>query len=145
MATQVSIDRTSLGKGPLVIRSDGAAPYSLTAQGLGRPAVSARATSVTSPWLHGETPTVVVREQSSIPLEVILSALSDATLDLCRDALDEALWQFSYLVTVTEGSTSHTWECSPASYGVVGVEYHNVAEHYEVWTITIPCYPIPVD
>lgn len=143
--TQVSIDRTSLGQPALVVRSDGTAPYSLTVEGLGRPAVAARATAVTSPWLHGETVVSVVREQSSLPLTVIVSAGTEAALDAARVALDEALWQFHYTVTVTEGATSKTWRCSPASWGVDGgvVAHHNVSGLYEVWAITIPCYPIP--
>lgn len=145
MTTSVSIDRTSLGKGPLLIGSSGAAPYSLTDTGLGRPAITARAAVVQSPWLHGEQVVSVVREQSSLPLEVILSALSDATLDACRVALDEALWQFDYRITVQEGDTTTTWRCSPASYGIKDtVMHYNVSDHYEVWTITVPVYPIPV-
>lgn len=144
--TSVSIDRTSLGKSPLVIGSNGAAPYSLTDKGLGRPAVTARANAVTSPWLHGESVVNVVREQSSIPVEILLQALSEATLELVRVALDEALWQFTYQVTITEGATSKTWRCSPASWGVNDgtVTSANVSGHYEVWSVTIPCYPIPV-
>lgn len=145
MTTSVSIDRTSLGKGPLLIGSSGAAPYSLTDKGLGRPAVTTRANTVQSPWLHGEQVVSVVREQSSLPLEVAISALSEATLDLCRVALDEALWQFDYQITVLEGETAKVWRCSPASYGINDtVMHHNVSGHYEVWTITVPVYPIPV-
>jgi hypothetical protein len=144
VSTHVSIDRTSLGKAALIIGSDGAAPYSLTATGLGRPAVTARANAVSSPWLHGETVVSVVREQSSLPFEVLLQAHNDENLELVRYALDEALWQFSYQVTVTEGETAHTWLCSPASYGTDSVAFSNVAGCFEVWTITVPCYPIPV-
>lgn len=142
---QVSIDRTSLGKAPLVIRGDGSKPYSLTQAGLGRPAVTARTSSVSSPWLHGETVTQVVREQSSLALEVLLQADTPLALDQAADDLDEALWQFSYSLTVTVGSENITWLCSPASYGLADgtVLSDNVDQHYEVWTVTVPVYPIP--
>lgn len=145
--TGISIDRTSLGLGPLVIGVDGAAPYSLTDGGLGRPAVSARATSVTSPWVHGETVVNVVRDQTSIPLSVLVQGATEAALAVARDALDAALWQFVYEVTITEGTTSTTWQCTPASWGIDNsvVTPANVTGHFEVWTVTLPTYPIPVE
>lgn len=146
MATSVSIDRTSLGLPPLVIGVDGDSTYTVTVGGLGRPAVTARTTYAgDSPYLHGQTPIAVVRENSSLPLTVLLQGDTDAALRAAAAALDAALWQFTYNVTVTEGSTATTWLCSPASYGLdsSAVTSDNVAEHYEVWAITIPVYPIP--
>lgn len=143
---QVLIDRTSLGGGPLVLTDDGSGTYMLTEGGLGRPAVTARATTATSPWLHGEVVVQAVREQSALTLEVLTQAEDQVGLEEALAELDEALWQFTYAVTVQAAGTSTTWTCSPASYGAAdGVTTSdNVRAHYQVWTITIPCYPIPV-
>ncbi len=143
----LSISRTSLGESPLLIGVNGAAPYSLTDTGMGRPAVTARTVGASeSPWLHGSTLVSAVRETSALPLEILIQASTDAELAAATAALDEALWQFDYALTVIEGSTSTTWQCSPASYGVAdGVSMSfNVDQHFEVWTVTIPVYPIPV-
>lgn len=147
MASSVSIQRSSIGLSPLVIATDGSAPYSITEGGLGRPAVTARTTYAgESNYVHGQTPVAVVRENSSLPLTVLIQGDSGAEVAQAAADLDEALWQFAYEVTVTEGTVTTTWLCSPASYGIDNgiVASHNVDEHYEVWAITIPVYPIPV-
>lgn len=142
----VSIDRTALSMSALTISGDGTGTYSLTAKGLGRPAITARSTWFPdSPDVHGSRLRSAVKEQSSLPLEVVVQAASASALDAAVTALSDALWQFSFTTTVTVDGVSKVWTCSPASWAVASgvVEVSHAAAFLEVLTITIPVYPIP--
>jgi len=140
----VTIDRTSLGKAPLVIGSNPTGTYVLTDKGLGRPGVTPRLVfAADSPWVDGSVPTAATRANSELPLEVHIQAASASALAAAKADLDEALWQFTYTVTVAEGANSVTWTCYPAAHGLTDVvSDFNVADFFEVWGITIPVYPV---
>lgn len=74
-----------------------------------------------------------------------MQGTSSTNLATLIDDLDEALFQFSYSVTVSVDGVSRTWLASPASWGIAGglVNQGNAAAFCEVLTITIPVYPIP--
>lgn len=136
------------GATPITINGSGSGPYILTDRGLGRPAVVARtAYADNSPHVHGSLLTQAAKEQANLPLEVLVQASSAAQLRQCIDDLDDALWQFSYTVTVTVDEQTTVWTAGPASWGVVdGVTLHGrAAQFVEVLAITIPVYPIPVE
>lgn len=145
VVASVSIDRSSLSLSALTISSTGSGTYTLTETGLGRPAITARTTSVSSPWFHGSTHVAVTKDQTALPLEVLVQAASSTALDTAIDALDAALWQFDYDVTVTVDGVAKVWSCSPASWSIAeSLTSHGRAVQYvELLTITIPCYPIP--
>jgi hypothetical protein len=141
MAT-VSIDRSSLTLAALVIADDGAT-YQLTKDGLGEPGISWRTTSMPdSQDVHGSEPLSHVKEQTSIPLEVMVKAASSSALKTAVTALKKALSQFSYPVTVTVDGVADTWSASPASWSRGTVQPGQVAQFFTVLTITIPVYPI---
>lgn len=142
----VSIDRTSLELDPLVIGGTGSDTFTLTESGLGRPGVTPRATTAgDSPWVHGSVTVAAVREQSALPLEVLVQADSDALLEAAIAELDAALWQFAYTVTVTVGGVGQVWAADPAAWSTAGDarRWAYAARFIEVLTVTIPVHPIP--
>lgn len=145
MTASVSIDRTSLALSALVI-SDAGATYLLTDKGLGRPATTRRNTyAPESPDMHGSLLLNSVKEQSALPLEVIVQADTAADLDAAIQALFDALDQFTYNTTVTVDGVAKVWASSPAAYGASDgyVDHSRVAQFFDVLAITIPVYPIP--
>lgn len=142
----VSIDRSDLSLAALVISGDGSGTYSLTDRGLGRPAITPRITNMPdSRDVEGSEILSAVKEQTALPLEVLVQATSTAALDAAIDALDAALWQLQYDVTVTIDGVAKVWHCTPAAWAVSSgvVEYARAAQFVEVLTITIPCKPTP--
>jgi hypothetical protein len=148
MTARVSIDRTSLSLSALVI-ADASTPlatYVLTGSGLGRPAVTWRETyAPDNPYISGRTLLGAVKEQSSLPLEVLVQASTSAALDTAVQELADAVWQFSYDVTVTIDGLAKVWTCTPAA--VAPSSGNEVAvkwlQHIDVLQLTIPVYPIP--
>lgn len=148
MTANVSIDRTSLALPPLLIADAGdlAATYVLTGSGLGRPAITWRETRAPEhPDMHGSLLLRAVKEQSSLPLEVIVQADTAADLDAAVQALADAVWQFSYNITVTIDGGAKVWAATPAALAPSSGN-EDAAKwllHVDVLTITIPVYPIP--
>lgn len=146
-SAEISIDRTSLGLGPLVIAGDGSAPYSLTVRGLGRPVVTVRYTFADeSPHLESSLLTQAVKEQTALPLEVLVQADSAAALEAAIAELDAAVWQFSYETTRTVDGVATTYQSKPTVSQVVdGVTlYAHVGEFFEVVSVVIPIDPTPL-
>ena len=141
----VSIDRSSLpgSLSPLLITDDGAT-YRLTQDGLGEPGITWRETLMPdSADVRGSELIAAVPERSSLPLEVIIMASSSAALRTARNALRDAVWQFSYPMTVTVDGQSETWAgCGPAAWALSNskVDHSHVAQFFEVRTIVIPLY-----
>lgn len=139
----VSIDRTSLSLSALSITDDGAT-YQISQDGLSRPGVTWRMAAVpNSADTHGTEYVAAAKEQTSIPLEVIVKAASSAALNTAVEALLDALSQFSFDVTVTVDGVAKTWAASPASWAPkAAAGPAQVAQHFEVLTVSIPVYPI---
>lgn len=145
MTTQVAIDRSSLSLSDLTIAVSGNGTYVIDQGGLGRPGKTSRETLATaSPFVHGQTVTAVVLEDSSLPLVVRVNAATSSALDTAVTALETALRQFTYTVTVTVDGVAKVWTGRPAAIGTVdGLQtYARVAEFYEILTVTIPVYPV---
>src|SRR5690349_9080579 len=97
----VTIDRSSLSLSDLVIDSEGFSTYYIETSGLGRPAQTPRETLATaSPFVNGQSRTTVVYEETTLVLQVRVQASSSAALDTAIVALEAALKQFTYSVTV---------------------------------------------
>lgn len=138
----ISIDRTSLTLSALVVADDGTT-YRPTPDGIGRPGISWRLTAMPdSADSHGTEYVAAVKEQSSMPLQVKVYADSSAALDAACDALEEALSQFAYTMTVTVDGVAKTWTCAPASWQVSNFDSGEVAAHIATYAITVPVYPI---
>jgi hypothetical protein len=97
-----------------------------------------------SPFVHGQFRTAVVWEESSLPLTVRVQASSSAALDTAVVALEDALSQFIYPVTVTVDGVAKVWTAYPATWnstdGLMAVE--RVQSFHEDLSITIPVYPV---
>lgn len=149
MSASVSIDRTSLSLSPLVIvgPGDASTTYLLTKNGLGRPGVTQRLTYMPdSPYIHGSELLAAAQEQSSLPLEIVVQAATASALDAAVQALADAVFQFSYTVTVTPASgVSKTWACDPAALAPSSGGEIDAAwlQFVDVLKVTIPVYPIP--
>lgn len=139
----VSIDRSSLSLAALVA-TDNDATYRIAMDGLGEPGITWRKTSMPdSQDTHGTEYVSAVKEQTSIPLSVIVMAASSAALKTARDALFDALSQFTYMVTVTVDGVAETWDAGPADWSrSTTVQPGQVAQFFAAYTITIPVYPI---
>lgn len=146
MATaSVSIDRTSLTLSPLVLNGSGGGTYTLTPRGLGAVVTAWRYGWMPShPDVHGDELLSATLENARLSLEVLVEAATSVALETAVTALNEALFQFSYEVTQTVDGVAKTWTCFPSvAVPVAGVVLHNeVAEHFGVFSMSIPVYPI---
>jgi hypothetical protein len=146
MTASVTIDCSSISAPNVVISDDPTGTYVLLFEGLGRPAITWRLTSAPdSVNVHGTEYVAAVKEQTSLPLKVMVQAASSAALDTAVTALEDALSQFTYPTTVAVDGVSKVWSCAPAAYSPTSglVDASMVAQHFDVYTITIPVYPIP--
>lgn len=146
MSDSVSVDRTSLSLSALSIADVVSGTYLLQKDGLGRPATMQRLTSMPdSADVHGTEYIAAAKEESSFVLKVIVQASTSSALDTAITALQDALSQFAYDITVTVGGVAKVWHASPASwsFGDGYVVDAMVLQHFELMTFTIPVYPIP--
>ena len=139
----VSVDRTSLSLSALAITDDGST-YQIGLDGLGRPGRVWRFTDMPpSSDAHGTEHVAAVLEETTLPLEVIVKAASSSALNTAVDALFAALSQFAYDVTVTVDGVAKTWSAAPAAVAPkAAIGPGQVAQFFEVFTVTIPVYPI---
>jgi hypothetical protein len=141
----VSIDRSSLSLTALVASDDGAT-YQIKQDGLTRPAITWRLTAAPdSADVHGTEYVAAAKEQTSLPLDIIVKAASSAALNTACVALEDALSQFTYTATVVVDGVTKVWSCAPAAYSPTSglIEFGMVNGHFDVFTVTIPVYPIP--
>jgi len=141
----VSIDRTGLSLSALVIETSGAGTYVMDQGGLGRVGTTPRDTLATdSPFIHGHTRVASVLEETTLPLVVRVQSTTSALLNTAVTALETALHQFVYTVTVTVDGIARVWTAYPATIGAVDglVAYERVTDFYEVLSISIPVYPV---
>lgn len=94
--------------------------------------------------VHGSEYVGAVKEQTSLPLKVLVQAASSAALDTAVAALEAALSQFTYTATVAVDGVTKVWSCAPASYGSESglVEHAMVSGHFDTFVVSIPVYPI---
>ena len=141
----VSIDRTSLSLSALVIDSEGFGTYYIDKAGLGRPGRTPRETlAAASPFVHGNLRTAVVWDEATLPLTVRVQSDSSADLATAVGALEAALSQFVYTVTVTVDGVARAWTAYPATWNTTDalVDVERVRNHFEDLAISIPVYPL---
>lgn len=141
----VSIDRTSLSLSPLVIDTDGFGTYYVDSAGLGRVGRTVRETVATSsPFVHGILVTGSVYDDAALPLVVRVQASTTSALDTAVTALETALAQFSYSVTVVMDGVTKVWTARPATIQSTDalIDFARVTNHIEDLTISIPVYPV---
>jgi len=141
----VSIDRTSLSLSALVADTEGFGAYYVDAKGLGRIGRTPRLTTATaSPYVHGQLHTAAVLEESVLNLVLRVNGTSSSDLDTKVTALEGALFQFVYGVTVVVSGVTRVWTAYPATIQSTDalVAFERVTAFYEDLTISIPVYPV---
>lgn len=142
-SASVSISRAALSKSALQIT--GAGPvFRLDDEGLGVPAVSWRwEFAPTVPGVHGNERVAGAKEESTLPLTVLITADSGGDLEAAFDELAEALDQWAFTVTHTVDGVSRAWSANAADYARGPV----LASEQEAFlcrvVVNIPVYPIP--
>lgn len=145
MTATVTLDCSSIPATDVVLNSATSATYVLLREGLGRPGITWRLTPAPdSADVHGSEYVAAAKEQTTLPLKVMIQAASSAALDAAIDALEDALSQFSYTATVVVDGVTKVWSCSPAACSPTSglIESELVDGHFDVYTITIPVYPV---
>lgn len=141
----VSVDRTGLSLSALVIGTEGFGSYLIDRGGLGRVGRTPRETLATpSPWVHGQLRTAVVLEESSLPLVVRVNGTSSSDLNTKVAALEAALYQFVYGVTVVVDGVTKVYTAYPATIQSTDalVAFERVTSFHEDLSISIPVYPV---
>lgn len=139
----ISIDRTSLALGPLVLSGqDDATTLSIVEYT--EPAIEARVTwAPTSQWAHGQQATASAYEQTLLQFDVSPWATSETLSRAALAELRTALAQFSFEVTVTVGDApAETWTCNAGSVGGASRTFENLKTGRPVHPVTIPAYPV---
>lgn len=144
----VAIDRSGLlvPLAPLTI-SDSGTVFRLGERGVGRPGVRWRFGKMPdNPNIHGEERTSGSKEESSIPVELLVMGATWDAVETSIDELDVALSQWAYVVTVTVAGKVRTWNAGPADWNVADAgryDAYRVDACFEVLNLAIPVYPIP--
>jgi hypothetical protein len=142
MATQVSIDRSSLGLADLLIDTTPRTDFWLPEDGIGAPGYSHRRSYATAAYVHGGLQTAAVLEQSTLPLSIYVGGDTTAQLRNRVEALVAALRQFYFTTTVTVDDYAETWGCDCADIGPATYVPGEVTAHIQRREVTIPVYPI---
>lgn len=140
-----SVDRSGLSLSDLVIDSDTGSTYRFADGGLGRRGIAPRETFADdSPWINGRFRTSVVMEESQLPGIVLVQAASTSALETAITALETALTQFTYTVTEVKDGVTKVFTAYPATIGAADgiATYDNVAQHFQLLSISIPIYPV---
>lgn len=137
----VTVSRTALA---LPVLSLTTSPYWIDEDGLESPEMTWRRTYAgDSPYTHGSELVAAVKEQTSLPLGVLILADSALELQTALDDLDEAVSQFTYTTTVTVDGIARSWSCDPASWRRGRIDSGEQAAFLARVALTIPVYPIP--
>lgn len=120
-----------------------AAPYALERGAFEEAQVSWRKQEATSPWVEGTFITHAVRENITRPLNVWVSAATDAALETAISELTDALEQLSFTITFGVTGSTTTWRCQMADYSIRREQGHRVAKTALV-SAQVPTKPTPV-
>lgn len=137
----VTIDRTSLSLSALELTD--ANGYILDRDNFGAAGVTWDIAYVSAPDYHGDDAMRARKTNSSWQLQYEVTGADAAAAKAAKDALCDAVSQFSYTMTLTQDGISEVWTCDPASWQIGGDVMDNSLET-DVWQIvlTIPVYPI---
>src|SRR3954468_11821794 len=141
----VTIDRSGMSLSDLVIDTDGFGTYYLDKAGLGRVGRTPRETfAAPSPFVHGQLRTAVGLEESALVIVVRVQAATSSALATAVAALEDALFQFIYEVTVVVDGVTRVWTAAPAVVQSVDglTAFERVTGFHEDLSISIPIYPV---
>jgi len=145
MTTLISIDRTSLSLSALTMSDmpPATSGWWVDSRGFGRPEHTKRRTYASdAPWTKGKVLTASVADQSTLPFTFWGMAASTSALYALMDALEAALDQFTYTVTVTDNALARTWTCDPADVRWSDMSLAQSRAMIVMGTVTIPVYPV---
>lgn len=140
----ISIDRTLVAKDPLVfsaVDGDGA----LGVMSFQAPGRIPRHLSISPVYTHSDVSLGWSFQQGLLRWETFPDVASEAAAKALYLDIIEACTQWpSYAVTVTEGEASaDVWTCKPGSVEPAARTRANMVDHDTVWSIALPCYPVP--
>ncbi len=135
----ITIDRTSLGLLPLTINDTTGSTYTLM-PGFDVGIASVENTIVESQRRDGGTLTSSRRKVTAISGEIRVDGGNPDGLKLAIATLAEALGQFSYTVTVAEGTNPTTYTCMPADWKRT-FDQVEMRINRDLVTVTIPRQP----
>lgn len=144
MTTTLTIDRSSLGLGDLVV--GGTAPagdgFFLRAGGLSEPTFDVRTTyAPDSAYVPGSQLLAAVLTAATLPAVVVAQASTTAGLAALKAELAAAVWQFAYPLTLTVDGTAHPWDAGPCwpAWGELSSAF--VDAHMAAANLVIPVQP----
>lgn len=143
----VVIDRSGMpgSLSDLTIGTEGFDTYLVDSAGLGRVGITPRETfAAPVPWVHGQVRTAVVREESTLVLLVSVNGSSASDLNTKVGALEAALFQFIYTVTVTVLGVAKEYTAYPATIQSIDglTAFERTTAFFEDLSISIPVYPV---
>lgn len=145
MGLTISVDRSSLSLGPLVItgaRATAAAGLWVPAGGYVRPTFAARyAYAPDSAFVPGRQMLAATLTDGTWPLRIRAAAASDVALAALRAAVEAAFGQFSYPATVTLDGVAETWVCSYSRPEWPESRQWRRLGHEEILEVTVPVKP----
>lgn len=147
MTLSISIDRTSLSLGALVLGAQDGTGGLLAITDYTEPAIQARITyAPDSDFVHGSLALGYTWQQTILSFEVApFGSSGEQETRTAIAALTAAVSQFpAYAVTVTVGdAAAETWQCDPGSVVPTGGRtYMDLRDADPVWRVTVPCYPV---
>ena len=145
MTFSLSIDRTSLSLEPLVLSGVDDANVWGVLPGWQMPSKLAMLAEATSPNTHGSVPTHWKWQQTLMAGDAAPRVDSTAELAAAIADLETALSRLSYEVSVLRGGVSFgTWVCSTGSLIPSPLDYVELSNDQQPYSITIPCHPVPL-
>lgn len=143
---QVIIDRTSLGLTPLIMDLDATQGYMLVFDGTIEPDFQMRLTyAPDSTWVRGKMLLAAVLDAAFLPVLVEVQGSDSADLEAKRAALEAAVSQFSYEVTLSVSGRDQTWNADPSWPQWGTVRWGDVLSGTSEAAITIPVNPYPLN
>lgn len=111
---------------------------------LTRPVKQWRRARASSPRSHGSVQTHATLEDAQ--LEAVIYAEADTAngLEALRQSIEDAFFQFSYTLTVTEDGVVRAYRCDCADLSWNEHDSGMAEAKLAKATLTIPCYPLPV-
>lgn len=141
----LSITRTQLGLAALVIGGNRDELVSVVGGTIARPARSHRLTYADpSPFVPGSLVTASVAEHTNLAFKLQVLGATDAGVASAVAAVEAALSQFSYRVTLTLRGSSSTWKADAGQLTPDQLTPGDALSQRRVYQVTIPVYPHPV-
>jgi hypothetical protein len=129
---------------PVVIRNDRTTPLTLVS--FREPARQPRVEyAPTSHWQDGEMPLSLSLQQSLLGFDVAArGAASESAAQAAYAALDTATYSLAVPVHVVWHDHTQIWTCHAGSRTpATDRDYVNLRDHDAVWSVSLPCHPIP--